>query len=421
MSLIEIKTAIGKLLLSADANGSAKHVITAFDPSVKRSINYKALNKFNIDVLENCAVFLGIDLADVDSFKLYTKDSLINRILFGLLALLPSSCSECDEQYVIEHGSHTPPVFKCHMCFQGSHDCSKIKDLHEALASASLVLLVGHIWLCHDCKQSSNPIKARKSKSRHNSVTKADPNLSRIRDEMKNQLSSSNLEHSPSQTPQEMSPLEASSQVTLLNSHSKKELDDKLDHLAKTRICSKYKVGKCPHGIRGNKVIEGNKCDKEHPKRCFKFCAFGNKGKQCCTKGDKCEYYHPVLCKFSMRKKVCTNKDCTYVHLKGTKRTEQSAKSQTKNENSKVPSPDRGYNMNQTPVKNNSMLVKDLDATYHFLELKRLVETVQSNFRQEIAEIRSSLSYHQPLKFPYFQYQPTQLPPGMSYTPRVSS
>ena len=241
---------------------------------------------------------------------------------------------------------------------------------------------------------------------------------------MKNQSSSSNLEHSPIQTPQDMSRHESSSH-TLQNSVLKNELHNKLDHLAKTDICSKYKVGKCPHGIRGNKVIEGNKCDKNHPKRCFKFCAFGNKGKRSCRKGDKCEYYHPVLCKYSTKKMVCTNKDCTYVHLKGTKRTEQSAKSQTKKENPKVLSPDRSYTINETPVNNNSMMVKDLDpATYHFLELKRLVETVQahqSNLRQEIAEVKSSLSYHQPLKFPYIQYQPTQLPPGMNYTPRVSS
>jgi len=151
MSLTDIKTAIGKLLLSADTNESAKHVITAFDPSAKRSINYKALNKFNIDVLENCADFLGIDLADDDNYKLYTKESLINRILFGLLALLPSSCSECEEQYVIEHGSHSVPLFKCHIhAFRVPMTVSKsklsMKDWHQ-LHSAFLQVIYGYVMI----------------------------------------------------------------------------------------------------------------------------------------------------------------------------------------------------------------------------------------------------------------------------------
>ena len=80
----------------------------------------------------------------------------------------------------------------------------------------------------------------------------------------------------------------------------------------------------------------------------------------------------------------------------------------------------------------------------HFLELKRLVETMHSNFRQEIAEIKTSLNFQHPHPYPYsnqqflqqfpHQYGPPlphqlhqqyrqvpHLPPGMSFTPHVSS
>ena len=394
---IEIKTAIGKLLLCAETDESAKHVITAFDASAKRTANFKALSKFSIDVLENCAVFLGIKLADSDNFKLFTKDSLINRILFAILAHLPSSCSECKEQYVVEYQPETAPSFHCQMCFQGSHDCSNIKELHSALSSASITLLEGHVWLCHDCIKQSNPIKPRKAKTRYNSLLESDGQLT------------SSMSHTPAEI------VEASSSKTLQNNAKKEELSAKLSILAKTHICPKYKAGKCLHGIRGNKVVEGKKCDQQHPKRCFKFCGFGDKHKSGCKKGDNCEYYHPILCKFSVKTRICTKKDCTFVHLKGTKRKEDpNPPRKAKIVKNEVSS--KNSSSNPSPANKNSG--NDLSSDL-FLEFKRLVETVQSNLRQEIAEVRSSLSYP-PLKYPYVQYQPTQLHPGMSYIPRSS-
>jgi hypothetical protein len=404
MSLsIDIKTAIGKLLLCAETNESAKHVITAFDASAKRTANFKALNKFGIDVLENCALFLGIKLADGGGFKLFTKDSLINRLLFGILAHLPSSCSECKEQYVVEHQSETPPpsMFHCRMCFQGSHDCSNIKDLHGALSSASITLLEGHVWLCHDCIKESNPIKPRKAKTRHNSLMEPEDQLS----SPKNQTSAEIVETS-------------SSSETLQNDAKKDELNAKLSRLAKTDVCSKYKAGKCLHGIRGNKVVEGKTCDQQHPKRCFKFCGFGDKHKSGCKKGDRCEYYHPVLCKFSVKTRICTKRDCTFVHLKGTKRKEPNQPEPRKAKIEKNEVSFKHSSSSPSPAKRNSVN-HSTSSSDLFLELKRLVEAVQSNFRQEIAEIRSSLAYP-PLKYPYVQYQPTQLHPGMSYIPRSS-
>ena len=55
---IKIKTAVGLLLARADE--LTKRVLTAFDPSAKRPAIMKALNSFNLDILEPCANFLGI-------------------------------------------------------------------------------------------------------------------------------------------------------------------------------------------------------------------------------------------------------------------------------------------------------------------------------------------------------------------------
>ena len=131
------------MLLRADE--LSKRVLTAYDPSAKRSSNLKALSGFNLDLLEAepCATFLGIALAESDSNKIYTKESLINRLMLGLHPLLPSQCSECSECYATEFDSDSDPLFTCHMCFQVSHNCTAIREKHQGLLRHLLLFLFG--------------------------------------------------------------------------------------------------------------------------------------------------------------------------------------------------------------------------------------------------------------------------------------
>ena len=65
------KEIIGNLLLRADE--LSKRVITQFDPFASRNTTkVKALKRFNLDLLEPCAEFLNIQLADDDGNKLFT-------------------------------------------------------------------------------------------------------------------------------------------------------------------------------------------------------------------------------------------------------------------------------------------------------------------------------------------------------------
>ena len=412
----EIKTIIGNLLLRADE--LSKRVLTAYDPSAKRPSNLKALHGFNLDLLEPCATFLGIALAESDSNKIYTKESLINRIMLGINALLPSQCSECSECYATEFDSESDPLFTCHMCFQVSHNCAAIKEKHQGLSEASIALLSGHVWLCSDCIKSSNPVKPRKSKSRHNSLTKPDQALSQIREELQSQQLTI-----PS--PTVLSPLQPSAhdqETPLLDLAN--DVHQRLPEVSQGQICSKYKQGKCLHGIRGNKSVNGKKCKFYHPKRCFKYCSFGAT-KDGCKSGANCEYFHPTICKHSLSRRVCTYKDCTFVHLKGTKRAEPTQANLLGSSNPQK-KPDRS-------VKGGS----SDSSEEHFLELKRLVSEMTSNFNQEISNIKASLLHVQihasknahfqphplPLmnQFPSTQYH--QMPPpvqGMPYIPQSS-
>ena len=295
---ISTKTAIGTLLLRAN-NELVKRVITAYSTSASRSVNVKALSKFTLDILDPCAEYLNIELADKDGNKLYTKDTLVTRILLAIQALLPASCSECSKMYMVDfeaEESSSPPPYFCAFCFQGSHNCEPIMSKHKALEETGLTLPLGLLWICEHCKAANNPIKPRKSKLRHDSVTSTP----------RHAHGNTAIHQTPTPRDDTMSSLQSGN--SMLNFESQKDLIDKLQKVQSETICDQYRSGKCPHGIRGNKEVEGVKCQYKHPKRCFKFCRAGTKGNGGCKKGTSCNFYHPALCRFSVQKRLCTNK-----------------------------------------------------------------------------------------------------------------
>ena len=366
-----IKISIGHLLQNADE--CSKRVLTAFNPSAKRNANIKAISSFNLEILEPFATFLGIDLADSEDNKIFTKESLVSRILHGIQALLPSQCSECSEDYVVEHNHETHPLFTCYQCFQGSHDCDRVREVHESLSSIGL--LAGHVWLCSVCHANSNPVKPRRSKSRHNSTSKDDQALNRISQELNSQL------NSPSQSPEPLDDDQEDENGPPTEPHP-------LVTTTVRAICSKYKTRNCPHGARGDKIVDGAVCKFLHPKSCFKYSHYGTHKKLGCNKGDNCKFYHPKLCKFSVKDKCCTNKACTFVHLRGTKRKSD----KNKPEVNKPPA------VSQTAVSKPSP--SETPEPHHFLELKMLMENMRSDFNLKIASIKASLVH------PNFNWQP---------------
>ena len=89
-----------------------------------------------------------------------------------------------------------------------------------------------------------------------------------------------------------------------------------------------YKAGKCPPGISGKKKVNDKVCEHHHPKRCNRFCKFGPYSRFGCNKRKDCKFFHPVLCKYSVKHGECLDPACTYTHLKGTRRFRQSDQSE---------------------------------------------------------------------------------------------
>lgn len=84
------------------------------------------------------------------------------------------------------------------------------------------------------------------------------------------------------------------------------------------KICRYYRKGGCKYGIKG----EG--CSYSHPKSCPKLFRHGLDKKLGFTMGSKCTYFHPTICRNSIRSLKCFNENCRFPHIKGTIRKRDS-------------------------------------------------------------------------------------------------
>lgn len=405
------KTAIGNLLLQADEPG--KRVLTAYVPTASKTANIASIKAFNLDVIEPFAEFMGIELANEQQNKIYTKATLAVRIYQAIEAMLPSTCSDCGQIYMNELQPADAPLFHCFICYQGAHHCVTIKSRHTALMESAVPIVAGSVWLCHTCLGDHNPAKPRASKIRHDSNasqthTRHASNASHPGNEAENR--DTVLQNQQNTQPQEQ------------------EVVNEQQHVPPKQICPRYKTGKCPHGLRGNKVVEGNTCPFDHPKRCIKFCGFGPKHKYGCKKSTNCRYFHPALCKFSVQKKLCTNESCTFVHLKGTKRKAGPPDGQPSSNSERPAEPpyvhqgsQRAWHPSQSapprpPVSDNNpnnILTAQQDLLDHFLELKTLVQSMGSNFQREIAMLKAGLPQQRTVHYSTVFPPHTPSPPNM--------
>ena len=392
------KIVIGNLLHCACP--LSKTVVTAFDYKASRAANTVALSssRFKVESLEACAEFLNITLSDAESNKLFTKATLAPRLVDALFSLLPSTCMECNDHYTVEREPELAPFFTCYRCFQGSHSCELMKEKHEALSS--IPLPTGMIWLCKRCHESMNPIQPRKSKSRHNSVSKSVPSLSRNTDATNSRQVESSLASSSSMQETPKHPL-ANLESEQGRLHLQRRLSEHVDNDESPEfvdVCKKYKIGQCPHGLRGNKVVNGSTCPNKHPKRCFKYCKHGTKDKGGCKKGTKCTYYHPILCKFSVKGKQCSKPECPYPHLAGTKRSGKETGKYPKKKGTSEGGKSQPVKVRTMPEE--LLTLKKPDSSVnenHFLGLQKMIEEMGMKFQQEIQTLKSNF-YH--LQFP---------------------
>jgi len=419
--------------------------------------------KPDIACFEQCADYLNIRITKDDNVTALfsNKASIAKRIVLAIEGLFPGKCEDCDEIYSPPFVPPTkvekkipaqdeveaeeavedevrPAVLTCYTCFRESHaGCSKAQGLTEALAALD-GLPMGIVWLCHTCREAKNPLKQPK-KVRKCSVTQSAPGTP-VREsgagtpvegdlskkDQKNKISEEDLAQALKslQEEQEKVDLEVDAET------KKKEIEEKLkcdqgnggDTKVEKKICQKYKLRTCPHGSSGTIRVHGRKCPDDHPTRCRKYCLEGSDPAYGCNKGRSCKYWHPIICKFSLQKRHCSNDDCTFTHLRGTwrgpLREERRQPHSTRNpafreqnvqdhpprsrraSHRDGPEPKRPPTATNQPVNvGNSdkaavpeAAPPNLTTSEPFLQLVRLVTTLQEEYRKEQEEHRKELS-----------------------------
>ena len=379
------KVIIGKLIEKADP--TIRPVISAFDCFQNRENNFQKLNKFNVGLLENCAEFLGISLADKDDCKIFVKATLINRIYLGFMALLPAKCGECSVEYTIEHDPEHPPFFNCFRCFKGSHDCERNRGLHQTLSAMNIPS--GFVWLCDTCHGIVDPIEPRKQRFRHGSTSgNSTPNGNQTMD------SSSNTSKLVLQNV-------LSSTHNLRNSNpnsdsiSSSEIVD--SEASSAEVCPRFLKWNCPHGISGKKQIGGKCCSLKHLRVCNQFRMSGSTGRKGCKKGSNCSFFHPEICRAVFDSGSCTKRDCRNFHPRS---------SRTKGRNN--PS-DTNRQKPETKVKKPEAKVKKQNSS-DFLELRNLVTGMAAKLESLEKKMEQRVQAYPPVTLP-----PQHPPQSMIY------
>ena len=305
------KAVIGSLL--NDADPLTKIVISAYNPTAKYNVNLQNIRRFNADHIEAAATFLGFKVR-AESKKLYKNLTILSdRVILKIESLFESTCLDCGETYCNTLNSETPPPFTCHLCLQGSHTCDKVKEKAKSSPRPG-----GTVWLCFDCYRKNDlallPTEAVKSAA--------------VKKETEDKTEDDEDDEEEVDEDDRVSPRRGRQQ-------------EPKSTATEGIVCERYKKRECPHGLTGKRLIDGKPCPHKHPRRCFRWCKQGDNRKLGCTKGDDCRYFHPKLCHNSVLKRFCANQNCTFHHLKHTRRPreEKSARSNNYNPGNGKPPP----------------------------------------------------------------------------------
>ena len=377
---------LGNLLRHANQN--QKTVLSAFAEKEDSEQNEKHIYKFLVPQLEETADYLRIITVDRDGKKIYLKQKnlLVKKIVSKIMSLLPVMCLECGDSYATPLGTSSP--FNCVRCDRGSHSCSKVTSFHGLMTDAPL----GLVWMCSPCLRDLKP-----------ETPCPTPHDSLQSEEDSSQLGKSVV---PTKDAEILSSATCS-ETTKQAEDKSMSMSNRQKDERKVDICDLYRKGACPHGMKGTNKVEGQVCQFSHPKGCQKYISFGSRGKKGCGSRSKCQLFHPVLCRYSIKQRLCTNDKCTFVHLKGTRRQKpqnhQIQNEPQKSKQNSVNQPKNSIPKSKDPLERLEEVIKDMRTT----QLQEM-----TFIKQEILFLKNLNSQPAQAAAPYWaartpnQYQP---------------
>lgn len=340
----KVKQVLGNLLRLAEQHednrttDAVRVVLNAFDPAKDAWVNNKAVAQVLRTKLDLTAGFLGIPLIGPNQGVFFSnREKLAKRIVREIVALYPSVCNECNHEYQVDFGD-SPPM-RCYICLQGSHDCEEFTTKKEIQSNNGVHLSA--VWLCTQCHELNNPYPTEskpKSKPGTGPATPSEPS-SQAATDIDESLKISILQKTAA-----ISGEDPATEVAEEKKDGEKKDEDKKGEEQKPEptppnksknVCSRYRVGTCPHGVSGKTKSGGvSHCKFTHPSRCKRYMRYGTDRENGCTLGKECTKLHSKLCPSSVSKMECLDTKCTHAHLKGTRRSEAKPKHGKKQEQS---------------------------------------------------------------------------------------
>jgi len=282
---------IAKLCTHATSN-TVRDCLRSYDASKPSRDISKTLNNFSKDKLLETLEFL----TKKEVSKKFKKSLVIDALIMKVKNYFPDICQICHKSYTIE--IHDDPFLACNSCGQEVHKPCYMKLLasmnlldDEGSVTNLIFNIPGINYLCAACEKDTV------------SEFCDDPsNIDNNKDKLDKQKS-------------EIDSQEEYSDVQMQKKEIKKDAKIK-ERTKEETVCKYYTKGYCKHGIKGTG------CKFRHPKACKKLLLHGNKKPKGCNEGKNCDHFHPRMCSNSIKKGECFDKDCKFVHVKGTKRKE---------------------------------------------------------------------------------------------------
>ena len=338
-------------LVESAPNDTIKNCLRTYNPAIPTNDNIKALKSCKKTPIIDTLNFL---MSSPSSFPSSTmKDDAIHLLCLKIKNFFPDVCQICNKSYSVQLDDR--PLISCGGCGQEVHrpcylnllkSMNLLNDTEEL--SHFIYKIPGFYFLCPSCQDETiNFPHASMKKSEVSSPEKSCPAASPTASPTKITVVAESVDEQPrnsQHTPRRTLPAIPFTPNVLVESQPTESLEgiylgrtdfmkkkfqrdcqndaklssenttNKENDSTEKPICNFYKKGKCKYGIRGKN------CQFKHPKICPKLLKHGNKSPNGCNAGTKCTMFHPRMCSSSIRKGECFNLDCTYTHVKGTKR-----------------------------------------------------------------------------------------------------
>ena len=340
---VNLKEFLGFLFTDTE-DPCIKEVLNDFKAANDKDTNLKKLKTKKVDYLKATLAFLNDwdkdDAMIKEEIEAYTKDGIALLVLKKIYNMAPETCPTCSKTYYFKPGEYC--ALACVRCDRGA--CKECYEKEKQNLSLSYMFNKSMFFICNPCNEVIS--KQTRLEEHHKKKAKKIPKPTAdksndanfetitieehsVEDDLVDAMDNLSVKSQPENdkstkgvTDSENVPTECKEPEDMPE-HPEGRKSEQLPEGRKENEksqCHFYKQNICKFGI------SGKGCKFAHQKPCNKLLSHGLDKKRGCSEDKLCKHFHPKMCKYSLRSRLCTNLECTFFHVKGTKRYAVDAK-----------------------------------------------------------------------------------------------